>query len=74
MKLSIEMVRGERRDRDRGGSWEDRGGSWGDRGGSWGDRSRDRDRGGRRRSRSPIRDSRRSPPRCVYCVEGSFST
>ena len=60
MKLSIEMVRGEKRDRDRGGPW--------------GDRSRDRDRGGRRRSRSPIRDRRRSPSRCVYCVEGFFST
>ena len=47
MKLAIEMVRGDKRERDRGGR------------DSW----RDRDRGSRRRSRSPIRDRRRSPPR-----------
>jgi RNA recognition motif-containing protein len=46
MKLAIEMVRGDKRERDRGGR------------DSW----RDRDRGSRRRSRSPIRDRRRSPP------------
>jgi hypothetical protein len=48
MKLAIEMVRGDKRDRDRGGRDSWRGG--------------DRDRS-RRRSRSPIRGRRRSPNR-----------
>jgi hypothetical protein len=63
MKLAIEMVRGDKRDRDRGGRDSWRGG--------------DRDRS-RRRSRSPIRGRRRSPNRCglyiYYSHFGEFLT